>query len=153
MHIAVPDPSGLVYAQGFGAVGLGLGTALGAAVARPERLTVLVIGDGGLLMSLGELASAVHHELPVLVVVMNDSGYGAEIHHFAQLGIGTQLAEFRETDFAAIARSMGAGGLTATSAADLGGLREWLDRPAGPMVVDCTWPTAARRWARRPPTA
>jgi thiamine pyrophosphate-dependent acetolactate synthase large subunit-like protein len=137
MHIAVPDPAGLVYAQGFGAVGVGLGTALGAAVARPDRLTVLVIGDGGLLMSLGELAAAVHHRLPVLIVVMNDAGYGAEIHHFSQLGIPTALAEFGETDFAAVARALGASGITATSAADLDGLQDWLEQPAGPMLVDC----------------
>lgn len=46
---------------------------MGAAVARPDRLAVVVIGDGGLLMSLGELDAAIHLGLPVLVVVINDA--------------------------------------------------------------------------------
>src|SRR5205085_1068879 len=52
MYLGVPDAAGFVFTQGFQAVGLGLASAIGAAVARPDRLTVAALGDGGALMSL-----------------------------------------------------------------------------------------------------
>lgn len=137
MHLSVPDPRGFVFAQAFQSVGLGLATGMGAAVARPERLAVVVIGDGGLMMSLGELDAAVHHELPLLVVVVNDAAYGAEVHHFESLGLPTDLARFRDRDLASVASAMGARGATVCTLGDLEHLKGWLSAPSGPMVLDC----------------
>ena len=136
-HLSVPDAAGFVFAEAFQAVGLGMGAGMGAAVARPDRLTVVVVGDGGLLMSLGELDAAIHLGLPLLVVVMNDAGYGAEVHHFRALGLPTDLARFGETDFAEIARAMGAQGVVVRSKSDLEGIGGWISAPEGVMVVDC----------------
>ena len=55
MYLRVPDAQGFVFPQAFQCVGLGLGTAIGAAIARPDRLTVAAVGDGGLLMALPDL--------------------------------------------------------------------------------------------------
>src|SRR5690606_30949894 len=55
MYVSVPDAAGFVYPEAFQSVGLGIGIGTGAAIARPDRLTVVAIGDGGLRMSLGEL--------------------------------------------------------------------------------------------------
>ena len=55
MYLRVPDAQGFVFTQAFQAVGLGLATAIGAAVARPDRLTVAALGDGGAMMALPEL--------------------------------------------------------------------------------------------------
>src|SRR3954454_4288027 len=52
MYLRVPDAHGFVFPQAFQCVGLGLGNAIGAALARPDRLTVAALGDGGLLMAL-----------------------------------------------------------------------------------------------------
>ena len=136
-HLSVPDAAGFVFAEAFQAVGLGLGAGMGAAVARPERLAVVVVGDGGMLMSLGELDAAVHLRIPLLVVVMNDAGYGAEVHHFRALGLHTGLACFGETDFAAIAAAMGAEGVEVRSTGDLDRIKGWIGAPEGVMVVDC----------------
>ena len=46
MYIDVPDPQGFVFTQAFQSIGLGLAGAIGAAVARPDRLTVAALGDG-----------------------------------------------------------------------------------------------------------
>lgn len=137
MHLSVPDAAGFVFAEAFQSVGLGLGTGMGATVARPDRLAVVVTGDGGLLMTLGELDAAIHLGLPLLVVVMNDAAYGAEVHHFRTLGLPTELARFKGSDFAAIAGAMGARGLTVRNVSDLSSLKEWTEAPEGPMVVDC----------------
>ena len=136
-HLSVPDAAGFVFAGAFQGVGLGMGAGMGAAVARPDRLSVVVVGDGGLLMSLGEIDSAVNLGLPMLVVVMNDAGYGAEVHHFRTLGLPVDLARLGERDFAAIAESMGARGAVVRSVEDLEQLREWIDKPEGVLVVDC----------------
>ncbi|MDP9477716.1 MAG: thiamine pyrophosphate-binding protein [Actinomycetota bacterium] len=136
-HLSVPDPSAFVFAEAFQSVGLGFGTGMGAAVARPERLAVVVIGDGGLLMSLGELDAAIHLGLPLLVVVINDAAYGAEVHHFRPKGVSLDLARFEGTDFAAVATAMGERGLVVRGISDLSSLEEWLANPEGLMVVDC----------------
>lgn len=137
MHLSVPDASGFVFAEAFQAVGLGMGTAMGAAVASPDRLAVVVVGDGGLLMSLGEIDAAVNLGFPMLVVVLNDAAYGAEIHHFSSLGLPTDLALLGEIDFATIAGAMGANGLEVRSTCDMERLKGWIDDPDGVMVVDC----------------
>jgi thiamine pyrophosphate-dependent acetolactate synthase large subunit-like protein len=137
MHLSVPDAASFVFAEAFQAVGLGLGAGMGAAIARPDRLATVVVGDGGLLMSLGELDAAIQLGIPLLVVIMNDAGYGAEVHHFRSLNLPTDLALLGEKDFAGIATAMGAEGLTVRSTGDLEPVREWLEAPRGTMVVDC----------------
>jgi thiamine pyrophosphate-dependent acetolactate synthase large subunit-like protein len=137
MHLSVPDAAGFVFAEAFQAVGLGMGTGMGAAVARPDRLAVVIVGDGGLLMSLGEIDAAVNLGLPILVMVINDAAYGAEVHHFRSLGLPTELALLGTVDFAAIAGAMGARGLEARGPGDLEPLGEWIEDPVGVMVVDC----------------
>jgi thiamine pyrophosphate-dependent acetolactate synthase large subunit-like protein len=137
MHVCVPDAAGFVFAEAFQAVGLGMGVGMGAAVARPDRLAVVVVGDGGLLMSLGEIDAAVNLGVPVLVVVMNDAAYGAEVHHFRSLGLPTDLALLGGIDFAAIAGAMGARALEVRGTGDLERLEEWIEDPDGVMVVDC----------------
>ena len=82
-YLAVPDAAGFCFTQGFQSIGLGLATALGAALARPDRLTVAALGDGGFLMGIAELETAVRLGIGLLIVVYDDAGYGAEFHHFA----------------------------------------------------------------------
>jgi thiamine pyrophosphate-dependent acetolactate synthase large subunit-like protein len=136
MYLRVPDAAGFVFAQAFQCVGLGLGNAIGAAVARPDRLTVAALGDGGALLSLPEFETLGRLGLPILVVVYNDAAYGAEVHHFRPMGQAVDLAQFPDTDFAALARAGGCQAITARSVADLEFLRAWLEQRDGPMVID-----------------
>jgi thiamine pyrophosphate-dependent acetolactate synthase large subunit-like protein len=136
MFMHVPDPAGFVFTQAYQSIGLGLASGMGAAIARPDRLTVACLGDGGLLMALPELETLARLRLPMLVVVYDDAAYGAEVHHFGPMGHPTELVRFPEADFAALARAAGAQGLTARSVADLDGVRDWLERRDGPLVVD-----------------
>jgi thiamine pyrophosphate-dependent acetolactate synthase large subunit-like protein len=136
MYLRVPDAAGFVFPQAFQCVGLALGNAIGAALARPDRLTVAALGDGGALLSLSEFETLGRLGLPILVVIYNDAAYGAEVHHFRPMGHAVDLAQFRDTDFAALAQAAGCEALTARSLADLEFLRAWLDRPDRPMVLD-----------------
>jgi thiamine pyrophosphate-dependent acetolactate synthase large subunit-like protein len=136
MYLQVPDAQGFVFPQAFQCVGLGLGTAIGAAIARPDRLTVCAVGDGGLLMALPDLETLGRLRPDMLVVIYDDAAYGAEVHHFRPMGIPVELAQFPPTDFAALAEAAGCRGLTARTAADLEGVRGWLENRDRPLVLD-----------------
>jgi thiamine pyrophosphate-dependent acetolactate synthase large subunit-like protein len=136
MYLRVPDAAGFVFPQAFQCVGLALGNAIGAALARPDRLTVAALGDGGALMSLPELETLGRLGLPMLVVIYDDAAYGAEVHHFGPMGEAVDLAQFPPTDFEGLARAAGCRGVTARSLDDLGALRDWLTAPDRPFVLD-----------------
>jgi thiamine pyrophosphate-dependent acetolactate synthase large subunit-like protein len=136
MYLRVPDAAGFVFPQAFQCVGLGLGNAIGAAIARPDRITVAALGDGGALMALPELETLGRLGLPLIVVIYDDEAYGAEVHHFRPLGQPVDLAQFPPTDFAALAEAVGCRGITARSVADLDGVRDWLRSPDRPLVLD-----------------
>ena len=147
MYLRVPDAAGFVFPQAFQCVGLALGNAIGAAIARPDRLTVAALGDGGALLSLPEFETLGRLGLPILVVIYDDAAYGAEVHHFAPMGEAVDLAQFPDTDFAALARAAGCHGLTARSLEDLGPLREWLAAPERAFVLDAKVdPTIYGEW-------
>jgi thiamine pyrophosphate-dependent acetolactate synthase large subunit-like protein len=130
MFLAVPDEHGLVFTQAFQSVGLGLATALGAAIARPDRLTVAALGDGGALMGTSELETAVRLGLGNLVVVVyDDEAYGAEVHHFGPHGDPLHNVVFPPTDIAAIARGYGFEAATVRAPEDLACVRTWLAGP------------------------
>ena len=129
-----------MFPQAFQCVGLGLGNAIGAAIARPDRLTVAALGDGGALLALPEFETLGRLGLPILVVIYDDAAYGAEVHHFRPLGQAVDLAQFPETNFAALAEAAGCRGLEARGVEDLEGVREWL--------ADARPPARARREGR-----
>ena len=103
MYLRVPDAAGFVFPQAFQCVGLALGNAIGAAIARPDRLTVAALGDGGALLSLPEFETLGRLQLPLLVVIYDDAAYGAEVHHFRPMGQAVDLAQFPDTDFVGLA--------------------------------------------------
>ncbi len=147
MFLGVPDAQGFCFTQAFQSIGLGLASALGAAVARPDRLTVAALGDGGFLMSVAELTTAVRLGLPLLVAVYNDSAYGAEVHHFGPDGHPLDTVRFPDTDLAAIGRGFGCSGVTVRTGTDLGEVSEWLGGPrTTPLLVDVKVTSAQGSW-------
>ena len=124
MFLSVPDAAGLCFTQAFQSIGLGLASALGAAVARPDRLTVAALGDGGFLMSAAELVTARRLELPLVIVVYNDAAYGAEVHHFGPHGHPLDIVRFPDDDLAAIARGFGCAGHIVRAPDDLACVRD-----------------------------
>ena len=73
--LPVIDPSTNVVPRG-GGIGQAVGMSIGAAVARADEPTMVMVGDGGLVPQLGELATLAQEQLPVTVVVFDDGGYG-----------------------------------------------------------------------------
>jgi thiamine pyrophosphate-dependent acetolactate synthase large subunit-like protein len=138
MYLDVPDARSWVFPNGFQAVGLGLGNAIGAAIAQPDRPTVAAIGDGGAFMALAELETAVRLHLGnLLVLIYDDAAYGAEVHHFAPMGHDVSRVKFPDADLAAMAHAAGAKAKTVRSTDDLDVVTEWLGEQWGhPLVLD-----------------
>jgi thiamine pyrophosphate-dependent acetolactate synthase large subunit-like protein len=136
MYLSVPDADGLVFTQAFQSIGLGLATAIGAALARPDRLTVAALGDGGALMGVGELETAVRLGLGLLIVVYDDEAYGAEVHHFGPEGHPLETVTFPPADIAEIGRGFGCAAVTVRRRADLAAVSGWLTGPRDrPLLV------------------
>jgi acetolactate synthase I/II/III large subunit len=137
MYLSVPDQDGFTFTQAFQSIGLGLASAIGSAVARPDRLTVAALGDGGALMSVSELETAARLGLPMVIVVYNDDAYGAEVHHFGPDGHPLETVMFPPADIAAIGRGFGCAGVTVRGPDDLGPVRAWLDGSRDrPLLID-----------------
>jgi len=139
MYWPAADPSALVFTgAAFQTIGLGFAGAVGATIGRPDRTTVVALGDGGALMGLPELETLIRVSHSALVVIFNDAAYGAEVHMYAPLVTDTSPASFGDTDFAAVARSFGASAATVRTVADLAGLRAWREAGCrGTYLLDC----------------
>jgi thiamine pyrophosphate-dependent acetolactate synthase large subunit-like protein len=144
---SVPDERGFCFTQAFQSIGLGLSTAIGAALAQPDRLPVAALGDGGALMSAAELDTVRRLGLPMVVVVYDDDAYGAEVHHFGPHGHPLETVRFPETDIAAIARGYGFEAVTVRRVPDLEPVAAWVagDR-SSPLLVDAKVVADAGAW-------
>jgi acetolactate synthase I/II/III large subunit len=147
IHLRVPDHHGYLFALEFAAIGLGIGTAMGAAVARPDRRSVLVVGDGSLLMSLPDLETAVRERIPLLVVVMNDEAYGSEIVILEHDELPPDLGLLPTPSFEEVALALGAQAATVRSVSDLVALAPRIEALDGPFVIDARIdPTVRGAW-------
>ena len=136
LHASRPEQ--FAMASEAGSIGTGLGAGIGAAFAPPGRLTVVGVGDGGLMMSLGDLETAVRYELPMVIVICNDMGLGMEVHFLDLAGIPSDVAKHSTPDFAKVADALGAEGFTVTNRLDLEQVASRLQEPVtGPIVIDC----------------
>ena len=119
-RISAPDPRSFLVTVNFGSIGLGLQQAIGAAIAEPARPVVLFTGDGGFMMGgVNEFNTAVRLKQDLIVVVCNDSAYGAEHIQFIDRSMDPGLTMFDWPSFAAVAESLGGQGIAVTSAKDL----------------------------------
>src|SRR5262249_805828 len=118
-YLSVPDPGCFKMTADFASIGLGFGAALGVAKGRPEKTTVLLIGDGGFLMTMGELETLVREDLPMVIVLMNDCAYGAELHFLRLRQQPVAKSVFPDVDFAPIAEGFGFEAATIRTLEDL----------------------------------
>ncbi|MEV7080873.1 thiamine pyrophosphate-binding protein [Streptomyces sp. NPDC093516] len=139
MYWTVPDPAAYVFTgAAFQSIGLGFAGAVGAAVGRPDRTTVVALGDGGALMGLSELETLIRTGRSALVVIYDDGGYGMEVVLFADRGADPASMLFGDTDFAGAARALGARSATVRSLADLEVVQDWQAQGAeGVLLLDC----------------
>ena len=125
-----------VHALG-GGIGQGVPMAIGAALAANGRKTVCLLGDGGLQLSLGELATAVQEKVDVLFVLMNDRGYGV-IRNIWDAAYGGRRAytELHTPDFALLSKSLGLGHRRVADAREFSPAISAAMKQTGPMLLE-----------------
>ena len=133
----VPAPQSFIFTVAIGSIGLGLGHAIGAAAGSPGRPSVLIAGDGGLMLSgLTELHTAVASRLDLVVIVCNDGSYGAEHVQFVDRGMDPSLSLFDWPDFATVARAMGADAVTVAGEDGLAAAISAIGSRSKPLLID-----------------
>lgn len=130
------DPDSLVWTSDFGSIGMGLPIAVGMALARPDRHVALFIGDGGFMMGMEDLDTAVRYRVPMTVIVMNDNAFGAEVHYMEERKRPYGLAFFDNPDLAEVARALGAVGLTVRNKQDMETVANSIGKGSVPVLVD-----------------
>ena len=117
-------------------MGAGLPSAIAAKVVRPDRKVLAVVGDGGLMMSVQELETAVRLQLDLTVLIIRDDAYGMIRWKQAEMGLPDHAMTFGNPDFVKLAEAFGAHGHRASSASEVGTLlRSCLDA-RGVHVID-----------------
>lgn len=108
-YFPVYGPRTFLNPYHFMALGFGLPAAIGAKIARPERPVLALCGDGGLLFTVQELATAAHYGLDLVVVLFNNDGYGAIRRHQQRRFEGRVVdADLTNPDFVRLAEAFGA---------------------------------------------
>ena len=121
------------------AVGTALAQANGIQALDRSRQVIALTGDGGFNMLMGEFLTAVHHKLPVKVIVYNNSSFGLIPLEAESVGLPAYRkgTDFPNPDFAALARACGGHGFRASKPAELRAAIGEVLSVAGPAVVDC----------------
>ncbi len=131
------SPNTCLISNGFCTMGFALPGAIGAKLACPDRNVVAICGDGGFMMNVQELETAVRLKLPMVILIWTDSQYGLikwkqEAHFGKYSHIG-----FDNPDFVKLAEAFGARGARIERTEDLRGTLEEALRADGPVVIDC----------------
>jgi len=135
MH--APEPRSYVHTVNSACIGLGMGQAIGAAVAAKGRPTVLVAGDGGFMIGgLVEFVTAVREKLDLIVIVCNDNGYGAEYIQFRRKEMDPALSLLNWPDLAPVAVALGGEGVTVRGEGDLDATVAAVNNRKGPLLID-----------------
>lgn len=135
-YLHVSAPKRFSHSGAFGSIGLGMATAIGAAIADPGRPTVALAGDGGFMMHLGEFSTAVRYAVPMLVIVLNDGSYGSEYHALKEHGVDPAYSLNQWPDLAPVAESLGGRGMTIRSVKELDILHDIFTGLRGPLLLD-----------------
>lgn len=129
----------LITSGGFGTMGFGLGAAIGAKMADPEKRVVLITGDGSFLMNCTELMTLREYKIPVTIVVMNNKALGMvkkmQKEKCNDRYSGTVFKG--KTEFKKIAAAFGIKGFTVKKANDLQSVLEKVKKSGKSAVIDC----------------
>jgi acetolactate synthase I/II/III large subunit len=136
--VAYIEPAGadhFIYTIHAGSIGLGLAAAVGASMAVPDHWTVHFTGDGSLMMSLQELSTIAQHRPQLIIVVLDDAGYGAEVLYTQGRGLPSHLAAVPHPDLEELAAAFGIAYHRIETLADLAVVHKIASGAGGPALV------------------
>jgi pyruvate dehydrogenase (quinone) len=120
-------------------MGCAIPYAIAAALACPGRQVVAFVGDGGMSMLLGELATIMRYQLPIKIVVMKNNTLGQiKWEQMMFLGNPEYECDLQPIDFATVAMGFGIAGFSAASARELSGALDSVFRATGPVLLEAT---------------
>jgi acetolactate synthase-1/2/3 large subunit len=122
--------------SGFGTLGSSMPTAIGAKLARPDVPSVCLIGDAGVMFTIQDLMTAVQENVPVVVMVFNDRGYGVERRHQDHLYGRRNAVDITPPDFVALAKAFGARGELVEDLGEVGTVLESVLEHPGPVLLE-----------------
>ncbi|MBQ5381495.1 MAG: acetolactate synthase large subunit, partial [Ruminococcus sp.] len=138
-HAKIEAEKTLLTSGGMGTMGFGMGAAIGAQVSHPDRRVFLFTGDGSFHMNLNELVTMKSYDLPVIVLVMNNTVLGM-VRQWQKLFYGNRFSQtdpHRATDFVKLANAFGVEGMRITKSEEiLPTLQKALDLHTT-VVIDC----------------
>ena len=124
---------------GLGTMGYGMGAAVGSAVANPDKRVVLFTGDGSFHMNLNELATVRSYNLPIVIVVLNNTVLGM-VRQWQKLFYGRRFSQtdpHRKTNFAAVAEGFGIKGMVIHNDDEVADVLAKAFALNEPVVIDC----------------
>lgn len=130
--------AGRNFIRADGSLGWAFPAALGAQMAAPDRQVVCITGDGGFGYHLADIETALRHNLPVTVVILNNQTLAFEEHvqNLLYNHVVHEVDRFEDIDYGQVARAFGARGFRVTNAADFRvALAAGLER-RGPTIID-----------------
>lgn len=128
-----------ITSGGLGAMGYGYGAAMGVQQAHPQATVVHVTGDGSFHMNMNELATAVHYQLPVVTVILDNHALGMprQWQHYIYHDRYALTDFFRQTDYVAMAQALGARGARPQNLAEFADAMKEALNHKGPTVIWC----------------
>jgi acetolactate synthase-1/2/3 large subunit len=114
------EPGSFLYPTGFGTLGYGLPAAIGAKLAAPDRRVLALMGDGGVMFTLPELAAAAALGIALAVVVVDNGGYGEIRNEMLERGEEPLAVDLPGVDFVAVAQGLGCEGVRVEDERTLG---------------------------------
>lgn len=131
------EPNTCIISNGLASMGIGLPGAIAAKMLYPEKRVVTVSGDGGFIMNIQELETAVRLNVPVVSLVFTDGCYSLiELKQLREFGRSTQV-RFGNPDFVRLAESFGALGYRVEDPRELKAILEEAFSNKRPTVIDC----------------
>lgn len=138
-YAEIENPRTLLTSGGMGTMGFGMGAAIGAQCAFPDKKVVLFTGDGSFHMNLNELVTLKSYNLPVVVIVMNNTVLGM-VRQWQKLFYENRFSQTdpkRATDFVALANAFGIDGLRINTPEEIKSTLEKAFALNKPVVIDC----------------
>ncbi len=135
-HYAAHERNTLILDNALASMGAGLPSAMAVKLLYPERKVVAVCGDGGFMMNSQELETAVRMGLDLVVVILNDNGYGMIKWKQEDMGFEDFGLSFGNPDFVKYAETYGAKGYRVSAVAEFGELLERCLNEKGVHVIE-----------------
>lgn len=132
-------PRTLLTSGGLGTMGYSMGAAIGAALGCPGRRVVMFAGDGGFHMNLSELATMASYNVPVIMIIMNNTVLGM-VRQWQKIFYGNRFSDtdpHRATDFVKVAEAFGVKGMRINSNNEIDSVLSEALKEEGPVLIDC----------------